>query len=199
MEEVRWWTVRPRRVAAGVAWGALLVAAAVVLRPLAERAWWRAELLASDAPTVLRVPVARVARDDLADTWGDPRSGGRSHQGIDIFAARRSPVLSATRGIVVRRGTNPLGGRTITILGPGGERHYYAHLQGWAGHAEGDRVAPGEVVGFVGTTGNAPADAPHLHYAVYGADGPTNPYPRLTGPAGAPASGGVGQGRSTAP
>ncbi len=75
-----------------------------------------------------------------------------------------------------------LGGNTIWILGPGGWRHYYAHLQGWAGHSTGDRVAAGEVIGFVGTTGNAPPDAPHLHYGVYTASGPVDPWPLLAGP-----------------
>lgn len=125
------------------------------------------------------MPVAGVAAVDLADTWGDPRSGERRHEGIDIFAARRTPVVSATRGIVARRGENPLGGRVMTVLGPGGWRHYYAHLEGWAGHARGDRVEAGEVIGFVGTSGNAPANAPHLHYGIYVDGEAVNPFPLL--------------------
>lgn len=170
---------------------ALLVAGILAWRtagPALESAWWRAELLRSAAPLALPVPVDGVAPEDLGDTWGDARSGGRSHEGIDIFARRRTPVRSTTAGIVVRRGENALGGRTITILGPGGWRHYYAHLQTYAGHAVGDRVAPGEVIGFVGTSGNAPADAPHLHYGIYAGGGARNPYPLLVpGPAVTPA------------
>jgi murein DD-endopeptidase MepM/ murein hydrolase activator NlpD len=73
-------------------------------------------------------------------------------------------------------GENPLGGRTITVVGPGGWRHYYAHLEKWAGWEEGEWVEEGDVLGFVGTTGNAPPDAPHLHYGVYTREGPVNPY-----------------------
>jgi murein DD-endopeptidase MepM/ murein hydrolase activator NlpD len=141
------------------------------------------------------VPVEGVGPGSLGDTWGDARSGGRSHEGIDIFARRRTPVRSTTPGIVVRRGENPLGGRTITILGPAGWRHYYAHLQGYAGHSTGDRVAPGEVIGFVGTSGNAPPDAPHLHYGIYADGGARNPYPLLvpgTGAAGGESPGVAG-------
>jgi len=138
-----------------------------------------AELQAADPPRSLPVPVEGVTPGDIGDTWRDPRSGGRVHEGVDIFARRRTPVRSTTPGLVLRRGENALGGRTITILGAGGWRHYYAHLEGWAGHSEGDRVAAGEVIGFVGTSGNAPADAPHLHYGIYTRDGPRNPYPLL--------------------
>lgn len=176
--------VRPGRVAGAVVRGAILVALVIVgIRawPGVETWWWRVELIRAEAPSSLPVPVRGVEPDDLGDTWGDPRSGGRrSHEGIDIFASRRTPVLSTTTGIVARRGRNNLGGRTITILGPGGWRHYYAHLQGYAGHSEGDRVASGEVIGFVGTSGNAPPGAPHLHYGIYTAEGPRNPYPLLT-------------------
>jgi murein DD-endopeptidase MepM/ murein hydrolase activator NlpD len=137
--------------------------------------------MAADPPAALPVPVEGVSPADLADTWGDPRSGGaREHQGIDIFARRRTPVRATTPGIVARRGENRLGGRTVTILGPAGWRHYYAHLQGYAGHSEGDRVAEGEVIGFVGTTGNSPPDAPHVHYGIYTRAGPVNPYPLLS-------------------
>lgn len=166
-----------------MALGAALLAAGIVgwrtVGPALERARWVAALRAAAPPRSLPVPVEGVSPEGLRDTWQDARSGGRTHEGIDIFARRRTPVRSTTAGLVVRRGWNRLGGRTVTILGPGGWRHYYAHLQGWAGHAEGDRVARGEVIGFVGTSGNAPADAPHLHYGIYTAGGPQNPYPFL--------------------
>lgn len=178
---MRWFTVRPGRVVNGVVWGGLLLAAAVLAWPHARKAWWTARLLAADPPTSLPVPVAGVRPEDLADTWGDPRGGGsRSHEGIDIFASRRAPVASPTRGIVVRRGRSGLGGRTVTILGPGGWRHYFAHLEQYGGHGVGERVAVGETIGYVGTSGNAPADAPHLHYGIYTGEGAINPYPLLT-------------------
>lgn len=172
--------MRPGAVAGGVFWGAALLALGILLAPLARESWWRMELMREPPPRTLPVPVDGVEPGDVADTWGEARSGGaRRHEGVDIFAARRTPVRSATPGIVVRRGENPLGGRVVTILGPGGWRHYYAHLQGWAGHAVGDRVEAGEVIGFVGTSGNAPSGAPHLHYGIYASGGALNPYPLL--------------------
>jgi murein DD-endopeptidase MepM/ murein hydrolase activator NlpD len=170
-------------IARGVVTGSALLALGIVgwraAGPAIELARWRAALVRADPPRALSVPVAGVAPTDLGDTWGDPRSGGRRHEGIDIFAARRTPIRSTTRGLVVRRGENALGGRTITILGPAGWMHYYAHLEAWAGHAAGDHVAPGEVIGFVGSSGNAPPDAPHLHYGIYTRDGALNPFPLL--------------------
>ena len=118
----------PRRVAAGVAWGVLLVALGLLLHPALLQVWRQARLLAADPPASLPVPVDGVRPSGLVDTWGAARSGGRRHEGIDIFARRRTPVRSTTEGIVTRRGGNPLGGRTVTVLGPGGWRHYYAHL-----------------------------------------------------------------------
>lgn len=169
----------PRRIAGGVFWGAFLLGLGAWAYPHARVALRSARLVAAEPPVTLPVPVEGVQSEDVGDTWGDTRGGGRLHQGIDIFAARRTPVLSATRGIVVRRGENALGGRTVTILGPGGWRHYYAHLQQYGGQSEGDWVAAGEVIGFVGTSGNAPVDAPHLHYGIYTGRGAINPYPLL--------------------
>ncbi|HET9582398.1 MAG TPA: M23 family metallopeptidase [Gemmatimonadota bacterium] len=171
----------PWRLAAGVGWGAALLALGLLLHPAAHRAWRQVRLMAADPPARLPVPVDGVRPPDLVDTWGAARSGGRRHEGIDIFAPRRTPVRSATEGIVTRRGGNPLGGRTVTVLGPGGWRHYYAHLEQYGGQGQGDWVEAGEVIGFVGTSGNAPDHAPHLHYAVFAAGEPVNPYPLLSG------------------
>lgn len=176
-------TVRPLVILRGVLYGSILVAGGLVLwrgaRPVIEREIWRAQLLSAEPPAALPVPVDGVAPRELSDTWGHERSGGRSHEGIDIFAVRRTPVRSTTAGIVARKGENPLGGRTVTVLGPGGWRHYYAHLEAYGGYSEGERVEPGAVIGFVGTSGNAPPGAPHLHYTIYTREGPRNPYPLL--------------------
>lgn len=174
-----WYEVRLARVVAGVVWGAALIALAVFLWPHARHAWRLAQLQSAEPPRRLHVPVRGVGPGDIRDTWGDPRSGERTHQGTDIFARRNTPIESATRGVVARVGENALGGRTITIVGPGGWRHYYAHLEKWAGREEGEWVRPGDVIGFVGTTGNAPKNAPHLHYGIYTRDGTINPYPLL--------------------
>jgi murein DD-endopeptidase MepM/ murein hydrolase activator NlpD len=138
---------------------------------------------------VLPVPVEGVGTESLADGWGSPRSGGRRHEGIDIFAPRGALVVSATRGVIVRKGWNNLGGWSVTVLGPGGEHHYYAHLDELAPPGVGDWVDVGEVLGFVGDTGNARGTPTHLHYGIYSFSGrATDPYPRLApGRSGGPA------------
>lgn len=142
------------------------------------RTWW--ELSRADPPRALPVPVQGVAASAIADTWGAGRSGGRSHEGVDIFAPRGTPVLSTTRGIVSSVREGGLGGRQVWVLGPGLERHYYAHLEDWAdGLEEGAVVQAGQALGEVGDSGNARGTPPHLHYGTYGAEGATDPLPRL--------------------
>jgi|SRR5436190_398484 len=133
-----------------------------------------------DAPTTLPVPVEGVRSRGLVDTWGAARSGGRRHQGIDIFAERGTPVLSATDGIVLRVGQNRLGGNVVTVLGPGAEAHYYAHLDAFGAFEAGDIVKAGDVLGRLGDTGNAKGTPPHLHYGIYRWSGAVNPFPRLS-------------------
>lgn len=143
-----------------------------------------ARLLRAEPPSTLLVPVAGVRRKDLRDSWNAPRSGGRHHQGIDIFARRHTPIHSTTRGVVATVGVNSLGGRIVRVLGPGGEWHYYAHLERFAPLQKGDRVMPGTVLGYVGDSGNARGTPPHLHYGIYRPSGrAVNPYPRLALPA----------------
>jgi murein DD-endopeptidase MepM/ murein hydrolase activator NlpD len=137
------------------------------------------ELLRRPAPAEVAVPVAGVVARDLRDGWGSPRSGGRRHQGIDIFAPRGTPVVAATDGVVWRVGTDPLGGRVVWVLGPAGQMHYYAHLDRYGDVRAGDRVRVGDVVGYVGTSGNARGGPPHLHYGIYESGGAINPYPLL--------------------
>lgn len=117
----------------------------------------------------LMVPVEGVHPDKLPDTYRQDRDGGaRSHQALDILAKRGTPVLSADSGTVLRLQRSPLGG--ITIYATDNERRfvfYYAHLDRYAaGLHEGQTVVQGEVIGYVGTTGNAPKDTPHLHFQV---------------------------------
>ena len=130
------------------------------------------------------VPVQGVQARRIADTWGGARSGGRRHEGTDIFAPRGTPVTSATRGIVMRIGEGGIGGRVVWVLGPGGERHYYAHLDDWApGLRRYQVVRSGDPLGVVGDTGNARGTPPHLHYGIYGEGGARNPHLRLRDPA----------------
>jgi peptidoglycan LD-endopeptidase LytH len=127
----------------------------------------------------LLVPVEGVHPSNLTDTWGATRRGGRSHEGIDIFASCGHPVVSSTEGIVLSVGENRLGGQVVWVLGPGGSRHYYAHLSGFAELHRGDHVQPGDTLAYVGNTGNAAGTPCHLHYGIYSSGGAQNPYPLL--------------------
>lgn len=141
-----------------------------------DRAWIERQRL----PNHLPIPVKGISRQDLQDTWGAARSHGRRHQGIDIFAARGTPIYSTTNGIVQRIRTGGLGGKAVWILGPDQSRHYYAHLHRFAKIRVGDRVRAGTRIGSVGDTGNARGGRPHLHYEVHLAGtGAVNPYPYL--------------------
>jgi murein DD-endopeptidase MepM/ murein hydrolase activator NlpD len=117
----------------------------------------------------LMVPVAGVSPADVPDDFRAPRDGGaRTHGAVDIPAPRGTPVLSADDGRVLRLHRNRKGGLTIYATDPN-ERfvYYYAHLAGYRqGIRKGTRLVRGEVIGFVGTTGNADRRAPHLHFQV---------------------------------
>jgi murein DD-endopeptidase MepM/ murein hydrolase activator NlpD len=153
------------------------------LGPMVDNALFAIRLSTSPAPTSVAVPVAGVSRRSLVDTWGAARSEGRRHEGIDIFARRGTEVVAATEGLVARVGENRLGGLSVWVLGPGRQRHYYAHLDRYADTlSPGDRVAVGDVLGYVGNTGNARATPPHLHYGIYTIAGAINPYPLLKAP-----------------
>lgn len=129
-------------------------------------------------PASLPVPVQGVRASHIADTFGAPRGSDRTHAGVDIFAKRGTPVLSATPGIVVSVRESGLGGRQVWVLGPAHQRHYYAHLDDWhPGLERGDVVAVGTPLGTVGDTGNARGTPPHLHYGIYGAAGAYDPLP----------------------
>jgi murein DD-endopeptidase MepM/ murein hydrolase activator NlpD len=111
--------------------------------------------------------------------WGADRDGGaRSHQGVDIFAPRGTPVLAASDGVVRWVGENRLGGNVVFLADPArGHSLYYAHLDRQA-VATGQSVRTGDTLGFVGNTGNARGTAPHLHFGVYrGGTGAIDPFP----------------------
>ncbi|MFL5575085.1 MAG: M23 family metallopeptidase [Gemmatimonadaceae bacterium] len=115
----------------------------------------------------LMVPVKGVSASRIPDSFDDPR-GGRRHNAVDILAPRGTPVLAADDGRVYRLRRNAAGGITVYAVDPE-ERfvYYYAHLDRYRdGLKEGMRLAKGEVIGYVGTTGNAPRDTPHLHFQV---------------------------------
>jgi murein DD-endopeptidase MepM/ murein hydrolase activator NlpD len=119
----------------------------------------------------------------FTDTWGAPRSGGRTHEGVDMIAARGTPLVAIEDGTIKRMGNGGLGGITIYLTGASGDQYYYAHLDAWAsGLSVGQSVAVGEMIGTVGNTGNAQYTIPHLHFEFHpGGGSPVNPYPLVAG------------------
>lgn len=120
------------------------------------------------------IPVAGVTADKLVDSFDELRGGTRRHEAIDIMAARRTPVLSADAGRVLKFHNSAAGGLTIYVSDPT-QRFImlYAHLDSYGpGLAEGASVRKGELLGFVGSTGNASPAAPHLHFAIARSDNP---------------------------
>lgn len=113
------------------------------------------------------------------DTWGAPRSGGRSHKGVDVFAEMGEDVYAVTDGEVSRISTSPLGGLGLYVQGDDGNEYYYAHLRSVRrGYQPGRRVEAGELVAANGDSGNARGGAPHVHFEVHpGGGAPVNPYP----------------------
>ena len=142
-----------------------------------------ARLYTQDPPSRIKMPVEDVAKRKIADTWHAPRSGGRMHEGQDIFAPKGTKILSATNGYVYKIGENNLGGQTVSVISSGGRIYYYAHLDEYApGLKVGDSVTTRTLLGFVGTTGNAQGTPPHLHFGVYtfGFGDAINPLPLIT-------------------
>jgi murein DD-endopeptidase MepM/ murein hydrolase activator NlpD len=147
--------------------------------PMLDAALYASRLASMPVPVKVGMPVAGIKPDAIRDTWHASRGGGRRHEGIDIFSRRGTPVQASTEGILIRRGQNRLGGNVVWVLGPGGQRHYYAHLDGFALLFPGERIRQGTVLGYVGNTGNAINTPPHLHYGIYMRTGAINPFPLL--------------------
>lgn len=115
----------------------------------------------------LLIPVAGIPLAKVPDNFLEKR-GSRQHSALDFMAARGTPVVSADAGAVEKIHTSAGGGLTLYLSDPSGEFiYYYAHLDRYKpGIKEGDRIAAGEIIGYVGSTGNAVASAPHLHFAI---------------------------------
>jgi len=150
-------------------------------RALAEA---QAVLAAAQAAEAARVRAEQIAAlglfpvagpNEYIDSWGFARSGGRRHKGTDIMAALGTPAVAVRDGVVTS-GSSGLGGLTVWLETDDGTRYYYAHLDTIIVH-EG-RVTAGTVLGTVGSTGNASASAPHLHFEIHRPDA-TNPFPEL--------------------
>lgn len=146
--------------------------------------------LVQQASASLLFPVVGADSRAVASHFGAPRDGGaREHHGVDIFAPRGTPVLSATDGLVSSVQTTARGGRVVWVWDPSrGASLYYAHLDEQL-VSQGQRVRMGEQIGTVGNTGNARGTAPHLHFGIYArGEGPLDPYPFVHQPrAGPPA------------
>jgi murein DD-endopeptidase MepM/ murein hydrolase activator NlpD len=113
----------------------------------------------------------------FTNDWGAPRSGGRTHQGTDMLALWGTPLVAVVDG-VIRHDVDDLGGVGVWLDGTDGVSYYYAHLSRWEG--ENRIVARGEIIGYVGDTGNAAGGPPHLHFGIRATHGEmVNPYPTV--------------------
>jgi peptidoglycan LD-endopeptidase LytH len=139
----------------------------------------RSETIGADPIAVLRRHDLRLPVDDDdvdvdVDDWkghfAQRRGGGsRGHEAVDILAPRHTPVVAVEDGTIARLFNSKAGGLTVYQFDPTGQFcYYYAHLQRYApGLRDGQRISKGDVIGYVGTTGNAPANTPHLHFAIF--------------------------------
>ena len=156
----------------------------------AEEARRRAEAIAR----ALQTPAGQGVSDDItpgflcpvagpsafADTWGAPRSGGRTHKGVDMMGARGTPLVAVGDGYITTS-YGVLGGNIVWLHADHGVSYFYAHLDGYpAGLVSGQRVARGDVIGYMGDTGNPAPGAYHLHFGLYpGGSSAVNPYPTV--------------------
>lgn len=187
---------RFRRIALAVvlAQTAAALGIAIYMAASGKRLVVRFEVPPEPVPRAARdiiIPVAGVRAEDLRDSYGAPRTGGRAHKGVDIPAPRGTPVLAAAEGTIVKRDSNATAGLAVYQRGADGRTiYFYAHLDRWEPRLkEGDLVRQGDVIGYVGDTGNAPKGVYHLHFAMYAVTDPNrwwrgrdiNPYPLLIG------------------
>ena len=117
----------------------------------------------------LRLPIEGANVEALAGDFAETRDGGgRAHEAVDILAPRSTPIHAVGNGTIAKLFFSKAGGTTIYQFDPSARFcYYYAHLERYAaGLAEGQHVSQGEVLGYVGTSGNAPANTPHLHFAI---------------------------------
>ncbi len=145
--------------------------------------------LSIQLPSGLVMPVLGIDPSQLHDNFDGLRSGGRVHGALDIMAPRGTPVVAAVDGTIQKLFTSHAGGITVYEFDVPAEKvYYYAHLDRYAdGLSEGMHVSAGTVIGYVGTTGNAPPGSPHLHFAIeqlmpekhWWQGTPINPYPLL--------------------
>jgi peptidoglycan LD-endopeptidase LytH len=162
---------------------AIIIIAAIIAawyQPILQHPLALFDLACRKEPNALPIPVAGVKPGQLYDSFGAPRANHRLHKGIDIFARRGTPVSSATDGIVAFVGQNGLGGNVVFTVGPALNLLYYAHLDRFGDFRPGDIIHQGDVLGYVGDSGNARGTPCHLHFEFRTIRaGILNPYPLL--------------------
>jgi peptidoglycan LD-endopeptidase LytH len=122
----------------------------------------------------LACPVGPV--HSFTDTWHAPRSGGRQHKGTDIFTPHGAPAYAVVDGVIDKTGNGGLGGITLWLRADNGDRFYYAHNSANVARV-GQRVRAGQLIAYVGKTGNAENTPPHIHFEAHPGGGPAvNPY-----------------------
>jgi murein DD-endopeptidase MepM/ murein hydrolase activator NlpD len=117
----------------------------------------------------LLIPIEGVQPEQLTRQFSDERGGSRRHEAIDILAPRNTPIRAVEDGTIAKLFLSKAGGITIYQFDPGKDFcYYYAHLERYAdGLHEGQTIEKGQVIGYVGTSGNAPKNTPHLHFAIF--------------------------------
>lgn len=133
--------------------------------------------------SVLMPVLFGVEVEDISPNFGDPRSGGRTHEGEDIMAVKGTPIVSPTPAVVIRTDYGTGEGNAVYTANPGGETFIYYHLDRFGeGVVSGLVLKQGSLIGYVGNTGNASGGAAHLHFEIHNSSGvPIDPFPRLTG------------------
>lgn len=147
-----------------------------VTRVLARARRYRVDGLPAHPATPIACPV--VGYVSFTDTYGAPRSGGRSHEGVDMFAAEGTPLVAVSDGttFLVENVDDDIGGVSLWIRADNGDTYYYAHNAANAVGSNGESVRRGQVVAYLGRTGNAASTPPHLHFEVHpGGGAPINP------------------------
>lgn len=114
----------------------------------------------------LVLPINVDPLNPIENTYGKERPGGRVHEGIDLFAPIGTPVVSVAGGVVLFVGRDVLGGNIVKVLGGDNRIYYYAHLSRSQSPEPGSRVSRGQIIGFVGNSGNAMLTPPHLHFEI---------------------------------
>lgn len=138
--------------------------------------------LDDDSVDDLYIPILfGVSLSQLYPNFGDPRDGGsRTHEGLDMMATEGTPIVSPTQAVVIRVGDGSGSGLYVSTANPGGETFVYMHLSKVADIDEGDELEAGDLIGYVGNTGNASGGAAHLHFEIRENREPTDPIERLT-------------------